>query len=433
MKRFSAERSDDVTALAHRVMSSFVGRSIVRFVRMEGFDRSIVLSAQAFTALIPLFIVVASAAPAGQEDVISAQIIKRFALTGEPAAAVEQLFTTPPGVTSSVSVFSASMLLYSGVAFTRRMQRMYRAAWGQRKVGVRSTVFATLGLLALVTEVMVASGVRAIANQLPLDWLWAILLSLATGLLLWTSIPYLLLDRQVHWRRLLVTGGTSAASVTVFAIATPIYMPTLMEHATSDFGLFGITITLIGYLIAVFFVLVACAAVGAELDAADTGALMVMKIRFHLEDPHRQAPLPEPAAIPRGLTNNDLLALVRIMKSWLMMMVTVWIATAVVPGIVVHGGFATYLVISLMFGLVNAVLGPLVQWLAGPLTWLTLGVSALLVNGLLFATTAGLSKQLDIAGFGSAVAGAFVVAMAGTLLELVLRPAQARAVDEPDV
>ena len=71
MKGLPAERSDDLTAFVQRVMDSFLGRSVLRFLTMEGFDRAIVLSAQAFTALIPLFIVVASAAPAGQEDVIS--------------------------------------------------------------------------------------------------------------------------------------------------------------------------------------------------------------------------------------------------------------------------------------------------------------------------------------------------------------------------
>src|SRR4249919_3555605 len=60
MRYFPAERSDDLTAFTHRVMDSFLGRSVLRFVRMEGFDRCIVLSAQAFTALIPLFIVVAA-------------------------------------------------------------------------------------------------------------------------------------------------------------------------------------------------------------------------------------------------------------------------------------------------------------------------------------------------------------------------------------
>ena len=115
----------------------------------------------------------------------------------------------------------------------------------------------------------VAYAIRAIFANFPLEWLWAIPISLVTGVVLWTSIPYLLLDRQVHWRRLLVVGGTSGATMTVFAIATPIYMPQIMTRATNEFGLFGITITIIGYLLAASFVLVSCAAIGAEFDASD--------------------------------------------------------------------------------------------------------------------------------------------------------------------
>lgn len=422
MKWFPAERSEDLTAFAQRVMDSFMGRSVLRFVRMEGFDRSIVLSAQAFTALIPLFIIVAGAAPAGQEDVIGASIIKRFALTGASAAAVEQLFSTPPGATSSVTIFSAFLLLYAGVAFTRRFQRMYRAAWEQEKVGVRSTVFATLGLLALLAEVVVAYSIRALVARLPLEWLWTIPLSAGTGLVLWTSIPYLLLDRRVHWRRLLVVGATSAAAMTVFAVATPIYMPAIMARATNEFGLFGITITLIGYLLAASFVLVACAAIGAEFDASDADWLMAVKVRFKLTDPGRELPVADSADARRGLSSGDLLALIRVLKNWLIMTAAVWIATWLVPGIDVRGGLGAYLAISLIFGLVNAVLGPVLEWLAGSVSWLTLGASALLVNGLLFATTAGLTPSMDIAGLGSAVLGALVVAVAGTLLELVFRP-----------
>lgn len=261
-----------MTAVAQRLMDTFLGRSVLRFVRMEGFDRSIVLSSQAFTALIPLFIIVASSVPAGREDIISEALIRRFALTGDSAAAVEQLFRTSPGAASGVTVFSTLLLLYAGVAFTRRLQRMYRAAWGLPKLSVRSAVFATLGLLALLVEVAVAYAIRAVVADWPLDWLWTIPASVATGLVLWTSIPYLLLDRRVPWRRLLVTGAISTSAMTAFAIATPIYMPAVMTRATDDFGLFGITITLIGYLLAASFVLVACAAVGAEHDARDPGA-----------------------------------------------------------------------------------------------------------------------------------------------------------------
>lgn len=416
-----AERSNDVSALSERVRSSFLGRCVLRFVRMEGFDRCIVLSAQAFTALIPLFIVVASAAPAGQEDAVSEVIIERLALTGEAAAAVEQLFTTPPGATSGVTVFSALLLIYAGVAFTRRLQRMYRAGWGLEKAGIRSTLFATLGLAALVAEVFVAYGIRDIANLFPLEWLLTIPLSLATGLVLWTSIPYLLLDRRVHWRRLLVTGGTSAIAMTAFSIATPIYMPEIMTRSTLEFGLFGITISLIGWLLAAAFVLVACTTIGAEFDASDGAWVLRFKAGLGLQaDEAVQAKTA--SADRRGLTSDDLLALIRVLTNWAIMTGAVWIATAVIPGIHVSGGLGTYLLISLIFGLVNAVLGPVLFWLAGSQSWIRLGASAVIVNGILFAVTAGVTPQMDIDGLGSAVLGALAVAVAGTLLELVVRP-----------
>ncbi len=142
MRLLPEERSDEVSALSRRVAASFLGQSVRRFALMEGFDRCIVLSSQALTALIPLFIVVASAAPAGQEDVISRSIIRRFNLSGASADAVEQLFHSPAGPSSGVSVFSALLLIYSAMAFSRRLQSMYRAAWGRSKGGMRSTMYA---------------------------------------------------------------------------------------------------------------------------------------------------------------------------------------------------------------------------------------------------------------------------------------------------
>ena len=421
MRGFSSERSDDVTALSQRVRDSFMGRSILRFVLMEGFDRSIILSAQVFTALIPLFIIVASVAPAGQEDVIGEGIIKRFALTGASADAVEQLFKAPAGATSSVTLFSALLLIYSGVAFTRRLQRMYRAAWGREQAGIRSALFATLGLGALVLEFVVAYGIREFTTLFPFEWLWAIPISLVTGLVLWTSIPYLLLERQLHWRRLLVAGAAAAVGMTIFAIGTPIYMPDVMTRATNEFGLFGVTITLIGWLLAASFILVAATAIGAEFDSSDAPWLVRLKVRFDLVDPAAEAPVTI-STERLGLTRGDLAALTRVLVNWLIMIAAVWIATAVVPGIVVNGGLGTYLAISLLFGLVNAVLGPVLYWLAGSQSWLRLGGSAVIVNGILFAATAGLSPNLDIGGLGGAVLGALVVAVASTLLELVFRP-----------
>ena len=77
---------------------------------------------------------------------------------------------------------------------------------------------------------------------------------------------------------------------------------------------------------------------------------------------------------------------------------------------------------SLSFGLVNAALGPLLQLVALPLSALTLGLFALVVNGVLLAVDCRAHDELDLGGFGDAVLGALVISILTTLLELVLRP-----------
>ena len=109
----------------------------------------------------------------------------------------------------------------------------------------------------------------------------------------------------------------------------------------------------------------------------------------------------------------------------------VWVATSIVPGIDVPGGFLTLLGVSLLLGLVNAVLGPLLYLVAMPLTVLTLGTFALVVNGVLLSVTAALTDQLDTAGLGSSVLGALVISVVTTVLELVLRPLARAPVEDP--
>jgi membrane protein len=391
---------------------------------MAGIDRCIVISSQAFTALIPLLILVSAMAPAGQDDVVAQSIVARFGLTGDSAAAVEQLFSIPGGASSSIGLASAVLLVFSGVSFTRRVQRMYRAAWNQEKAGVRSGLFAALGLIVLMAQVFVIYTIRVLVDDLPLDWLLALPLTAATGLVLWTSIPYLLLDRQVHWRRLLVGGAMSATGTALYAVATTVYMPELIERYTNEFGLFGITIVLIGWLLAVSAVVVVSAAVGAEFDESLAPWALRLKARYKLVDPGMPLQSATEQSRTAGLNSGDLIILVRVLINWLVLAGAIWAATAIVPGIYVRGGFLTYLMVSILFGLVNAVLGPLLQLIALPLTILTLGTFALVVNGVLLAVTAGLSDRLDVGGFLGTVLGALVISVITTLVELVLRPSQ---------
>ena len=61
------------------------------------------------------------------------------------------------------------------------------------------------------------------------------------------------------------------------------------------------------------------------------------------------------------------------------------------PDVTVDGGFFTYLWIALLFAVVNAILGPILHLLALPITAITLGLFALVVNAALVGITAALT------------------------------------------
>ena len=88
---------------------------------------------------------------------------------------------------------------------------------------------------------------------------------------------------------------------------------------------------------------------------------------------------------------------------WAVLALAVWLAATFVPGVHVHGGFLTTLWVALLFGLVNAFLGPILRVLSFPLTFLTLGLFALVVNAALVGITAWLSSKFEVDGFWSSL------------------------------
>lgn len=247
-----------------RLEQTFLGRCVRTFIVFQGVDRAMVIASQSFTALIPLLILSSALTPASDQDVVAEALVNRFGLSGDAAAAMDALFT--PVEPGSVGFLSVLLLLVSGVSLTRRMQRMYVAAWQlQWHTGVRATLSAALGLAVLIVEIALLYGVRSLVRDSPLELL-SLSVSVLLGLVLWTSIPWLLLDRQVSFRRLLPGGGLTALAISVYGLVSAVYMPRMMETYSERYGLFGVTIALVGWLLCVSFLLVTATVIAAEFD-----------------------------------------------------------------------------------------------------------------------------------------------------------------------
>jgi membrane protein len=246
---------------------TFPGRCVRSFLELQGVDRAVVLSSQAFTALIPLLLLVAALAPAGRRDVVSGALIGRFRLSGDAAAAVRQLFAHPGD--GSIGVLSVLLLLFSVVSLTRRLQRMYQQAWRlESPPGAGQALNVGLGLTVLVVGISQQYLCRTLVGALPAGAVLVTPISALTNLLLWATVPWLLLGRRIGWRRLLPAGVLTAACTSVYGFASTIYMPALLESYDRRYGLFGVTLALIGWLLAIAFIVVAATATAAEFDRA---------------------------------------------------------------------------------------------------------------------------------------------------------------------
>ncbi|MFI2708813.1 phage holin family protein [Micromonospora sp. NBC_01392] len=109
--------------------------------------------------------------------------------------------------------------------------------------------------------------------------------------------------------------------------------------------------------------------------------------------------------------------------------VALWVTTLIVPGVQVtgrNGGNTvfTLIVVALVFGVVNAVLKPLIKVFGCVFYLLTLGLFALVVNALLFLLTDWIAGVLrlpfHVDGFWAAFWGAIVVSVVSWLISVAV-------------
>ena len=84
------------------------------------------------------------------------------------------------------------------------------------------------------------------------------------------------------------------------------------------------------------------------------------------------------------------------------------------------GVYGTYLWIGLIFGVVNAVVGPILRLLSLPFVLLTLGLFLIVINAALLGLTALLTDRMSIDGFGTALLGGLILAVVGWVADQLL-------------
>jgi putative membrane protein len=109
----------------------------------------------------------------------------------------------------------------------------------------------------------------------------------------------------------------------------------------------------------------------------------------------------------------------KLLVRWAALALSFWVATALIPGIDVKGGFTTYLWVALLFGLLNATLGSLLKLLTLPAVILTLGLFLVVVNAAMLMLVSRWSDELEVKNFWAAIFAAIIISVVTRLVSSV--------------
>ncbi len=117
----------------------------------------------------------------------------------------------------------------------------------------------------------------------------------------------------------------------------------------------------------------------------------------------------------------------RLILRWAINAIAIWAAITLMRGngiTVEAAGWAPIIILALIFGLLNALVRPVIELLTCPLIILTLGLGTLLINTLLFWLTGVIGDQFNagfsVDGFWPAFWGALIVSLVSFVLTMLL-------------
>ena len=100
--------------------------------------------------------------------------------------------------------------------------------------------------------------------------------------------------------------------------------------------------------------------------------------------------------------------------------IALWAAASLTDGIHLSTNLVEVAIVAMVFGLVNAVIKPILILLSLPVLILSLGLFTFVINALMLMLAAALTAGLTVEGFADALLGCVVVSIASLILSHVL-------------
>ena len=248
------------------------GRILGRLIEVNFLDRTVILAGQAFSALLPLIIVVNTVSPHPGGDTPAATLARRVGLGTKDVSSLQAAAAPPSSARASIGILGVILAILTATSFARALQRGYELAWRLPPAGLRAA-WRPLALvigLAVYVELLFLFG--RLVRGVPAGTLLEDLATFAGAWAIWTGAGWILLAGRVRPRLVAAGGLLTAVGFAILRRLAALYLPNLVASNQQQFGLLGVAFTLFSWLSTCALVIVVATVIGAVL-AEDPGRL----------------------------------------------------------------------------------------------------------------------------------------------------------------
>ena len=261
-RRMSRERV--VRTLTFWLRPEFVLRVVNRFQRVAGFDRAIALASGAFTATIPLAILLSAVASHLGGRNTADRIIERYELSGGGAEAVREIFASPAGTSASLGIIGFLFLMVAVLSFSRAVQRLFEQTWELDPLSVRNTFNGLFWIGGLALYVGLSGVIHAGLGRSRLELTAAVLAAPLTAVFLaWSG--WVLSAKRIARRDLAPFAILGSVLLAAYSVGVAVYVPHLFSVYATRYGVIGAVFAMISMLFCAMVVVVASAVTGREV------------------------------------------------------------------------------------------------------------------------------------------------------------------------
>jgi putative membrane protein len=109
----------------------------------------------------------------------------------------------------------------------------------------------------------------------------------------------------------------------------------------------------------------------------------------------------------------------KILVRWLLLAAALLLVTTLYPGVSIKS-FGSAMIASLVLGLFNSLLRPILVVLTLPVTVITLGLFLFMINALMFYFAASVLDGFYVSGFVAALIGSVLYSLCGMVIDVAM-------------